>query len=411
MLTKFKLLAFILIVCTLFITGQQDTLPPSLSSPQEDALFFGMDVSQFQGEIDWDQVRQNETKIPFVFVKATESIGLVDPQFEKNWTGAKQAGILRGAYHFFDAEADAKAQAELFINTVKTLEENDLPPWLDLESDKFDKVDEVSCKNFIDSVFIWLDTVENGLGAKPIIYANPDFAEDYLTDPRFSRYALAVAQYDDGSGSPGLLGAWEGKTWTFWQYSPDGIVKGISEKVDQDRFNGSAQDLLDFIKNSRKKEIEVTLTADESKEPPAVEEKKETPAQTEPETPISKEEIKALPETEPGTPTVETTRFSDEINLGKIRFPRDFIHKNTDHEKGVYQVKLITKEKEETPSFQVYDNENKLLFEEMALVIPRKAKFGKFKYRISKRLLGNEYFMIRVTEPDKHIYAFFLIKK
>jgi lysozyme len=395
MLAKFKLLAVILIVCTLSITGQQDPSPLSPSSPQEDALLFGMDVSHFQGEINWVLVKQNEPEIAFVFIKATEGINFVDAHFEKNWTGAKQAGILRGAYHFFETEKDAKAQADLFINTVKTLEENDLPPWLDLESGKFSEVDEVAHDTYINNVFTWLEEVEKALGVKPIIYASPDFARDYLTDIKFSGYALVVAEYDTVSAAPKMWGAWEGKTWTFWQYSPDGKVKGVSDQVDLDKFNGSARELVNFAKNSRKEEIEVALTGDETKEPPDVEEKKETPAKTGPE-----------------TPTVETTSFSDEINLGKINFPRDFIHKQIDRKKGVYQVKLISKEYEDIPYFQVYDQENQLLFEEMALVIPRKGKFGKFKYRIRKRLVnGQEHFMIRVTRPDKYVYAFFFIKK
>jgi hypothetical protein len=240
-----------------------------------------------------------------------------------------------------------------------------------------------------------LEEVEKALGVKPIIYASPDFARDYLTDIKFSGYALVVAEYDTVSAAPKMWGAWEGKTWTFWQYSPDGKVKGVSDQVDLDKFNGSARELVNFAKNSRKEEIEVALTGDQTKGPPDVEEKKETPAKTGPE-----------------TPTVETTSFSDEINLGKINFPRDFIHKQIDRKKGVYQVKLISKEYEDIPYFQVYDQENQLLFEEMALVIPRKGKFGKFKYRIRKRLVNSqEHFMIRVTRPDKYVYAFFFIKK
>lgn len=425
MLAKFKLVAVILIVFTVFIAGQQD---PSTSSPQEDALLYGMDVSHFQGEINWDRVKQNVPEIAFVFIKATEGINFVDAHFEKNWAGAKQAGILRGAFHFFDTDKDAKAQADLFVNTVKTLEENDLPPLLDLESGKFNELDEVAHDHYINNVFTWLEEVEKALGVKPIIYASPDFARDYLTNKKFSGYAQVVAEYDTVSAAPKMWGAWEGKTWTFWQYSAQHKVKGITEPVNLAKFNGSAQVLSNFIKNSRKEEIQVTLAAEESQLPPAVEEKKAAPMKTEPETPISQEkkaepaekvpEIpidiekkETPPETEPEPPTVETTSFSDEIDLGNINFPRDFIHKQIHRKKGVYRVKLITKEYEDIPYFQVYDKDNQLLLEEMALVIPRKSKYGKFKYRVRRRIINNEHFMIRVTKPDRHIYAFFVIKK
>ena len=245
---QFKLLVVIIIILTFPGSGQKNPSTPSPSSPPEDALALGIDVSQFQGKIDWNQVKQNETKIAFVFVKATESTEFVDPLFPENWQGAKQAGIIRGAYHFFDAKQDAKTQAELFIKTVKKLEKNDLPPWLDLESGKFDEVDEVARKNFINSVFLWLDTVENGLGAIPIIYTSPDFARDYLTDKRFSRYALAAAEYDTDSTAPHLAGAWAGKTWTFWQYSERGTITGINGTVDLDRYNGSHEELMKFAK-------------------------------------------------------------------------------------------------------------------------------------------------------------------
>jgi|GEM_PF-947881 len=428
MLAKLKLMVIILTVCTLFLPGQKNPSTHSPSSPQEDALVFGMDVSHFQGEINWELVKKNEPKISFVFVKATEGINFVDAHFEKNWTRAKQAGILRGAYHFFESGKDAKAQADLFIDAVKKLEENDLPPLLNLESGKFDELDEVAHDNYINNVFTWLEEVEKALGVKPIIYASPDFARDYLTDIKFSGYALAAAEYDTVSAAPKMWGAWEGKTWTFWQYSLDHKVKGITDPVNLAKFNGSTRELVNFVKNSRKEEIEVTLTAGEAKEPPTVEEKKETPvktepeippvtekketpAKTEPEIPIVTEKKEAAPETEPELPTVETTSFSDEIDLGNINFPRDFIHKQMDHKKGVYQVKLITKEYEDIPFFQIYDKENQLLFEEMALVIPRKSKYGKFKYRVNRRILNNEHFMIRVTRPDKYLYAFFFIKK
>jgi lysozyme len=427
MLAKLKFLAVIFIICTFTVAGQQDSTP-SLSSPQGDALLFGMDVSHFQGEINWDQVKQNEPEISFVFIKATEGINSVDAHFEKNWTGAGQRGIMRGAFHFFKTDKNAKAQADLFINTVKTPEENDLPPLLDLESNRYSELDKDTLEKYINKVFTWLEEVEKALGVKPVIFAGPDFARDYLTDKRFSGYALVVADYDTVSAAPKMWGAWEGKTWTFWQYSADHKVKGIPDPVNLAKFNGSARELENFVKHSRKEEIEVTLTAAESKAPPVVEKKKEIPVKTEPEKPINiekketstktvpelpfdLEKKEAPPEKEPEPPTVETTSFIDEIDLGKINFPRDFIHSKTDYKKGVYQVKLITKENEDLPYFQVYDKENQLLFEEMALVMPRPGKYGKFKYRIRKMIVGNEYFMIRVTKPDTHIYAFFFIKK
>ena len=90
----------------------------------------GIDVAHWEPEIDWMKLRAQE--IRFAFIKATQAADYVDNKFLSHWTGAKQAGILRGAYHFIDPRVDGRLQAENFLRTVK-LEPGDLPPVLDLE--------------------------------------------------------------------------------------------------------------------------------------------------------------------------------------------------------------------------------------------------------------------------------------
>src|SRR5689334_1580650 len=87
----------------------------------------GIDVSHYQGVIDWNQVAEAGTA--FVFIKATEGTSYVDPQFQDNWSGAKAAGLLRGAYHFFQPGEDPQQQAEYFLSVVQTVP-GDLPPVL-----------------------------------------------------------------------------------------------------------------------------------------------------------------------------------------------------------------------------------------------------------------------------------------
>ena len=414
MSARITLAIVIFSVCAFFMMGQEQQLPKA-------AVVYGIDVSHFQGEINWDQVKQNKPKITFAFIKATEASDEVDTQFESNWNGAKRAGILRGAYHFFDAKSNPKAQADLFINTVKKLQENDLPPWLDLESGKFSETDEVAKKNFVNNVFTWLEEVEDALGARPLIYASPDFASEYLTDERFGDYSLVVAEYGMDSDAPRMLGAWQGKTWAFWQYFPQRLVKGITEKTDLDKFNGTAQALLKFTKSSssEKKIAYADLEKEKALARGAVEKQEaETTELPEEESPDLKtvettEETAAAP-TEKASPELKQWQelpALEEINIGKTRFPRDFIFKRADYKKGVYQVKLTWKEGHALPYFDVYDSNEQLLFTEMALVIDRGGKTGKFKPRIKKTLLpGSEYFMIKVTKPDQYLYAFFLVK-
>src|SRR4029077_6599664 len=95
----------------------------------------GIDVSKYQQMIAWDVVsamQVKKIKLGFVFIKATEGIGNTDPQFKRNWKRSKDAGMVRGAYHFFLATKDGRMQAENFIKAVD-LKTGDLPPVLDIE--------------------------------------------------------------------------------------------------------------------------------------------------------------------------------------------------------------------------------------------------------------------------------------
>src|ERR1700730_16847794 len=95
----------------------------------------GIDVSKYQNIIDWESVKDmkaNNMQISFAFIKATEGLGNEDAFFGRNWKKTKDAGLVRGAYHFFLATKSGKAQAENFINSVN-LEGGDLPPVLDVE--------------------------------------------------------------------------------------------------------------------------------------------------------------------------------------------------------------------------------------------------------------------------------------
>ena len=91
----------------------------------------GVDISHYDGTIDWTQVKA--AGISFAFAKATEGTSYVDPTFATNWAGMKAAGIVRGAYHFFDPAVDATSQVTYCLATVGTLEAGDLPIVLDFE--------------------------------------------------------------------------------------------------------------------------------------------------------------------------------------------------------------------------------------------------------------------------------------
>jgi lysozyme len=193
----------------------------------------GLDVSHFQGTVDWQQVFR--AGYAFAFIKATDGITYTDPMFATNWSGAKTAGLLRGAYHFFEANDDPQQQAENFLNVV-TFEAGDLPPVLDVESSSTSN--QVSTATIIQNITAWLQTVQKATGLTPILYTNSGYWNGLATT-EFSAYPLWIAEY--GVASPTLPSGWT--SWAFWQISQSGQIAGISTSVDLDLFQGSLQDL------------------------------------------------------------------------------------------------------------------------------------------------------------------------
>jgi lysozyme len=186
----------------------------------------GIDVSKWQGVVNWKQVQQ--AGMAFAFARATYGTSEVDSSFKDNWEGMKEAGIVRGAYHFFLAAEDPARQAEFFINTVGSLDPGDLPPVIDVESDSG-----VS-SNLVADVQTWLDAVAKGLGRTPIIYTAPSYWNANMNGD-FGNYPLWVAEY--GVAEPKAVSGWT--SWTLWQYSSTGKVGGVSNSVDLDYFNGT----------------------------------------------------------------------------------------------------------------------------------------------------------------------------
>jgi lysozyme len=195
----------------------------------------GIDVSKFQSIIDWESVKEmnvNNVQISFVFIKATEGLNNEDDYFGRNWKKAKQAGLVRGAYHYFLATKSGREQAENFINSV-TLGTGDMPPVLDIE-----QTYGVAADKLRDRVKEWLEVVQNYYGVTPIIYTNVEFYKQFLKDD-FDSYPLWVAHYLQKE-RPHIY-----RDWTFWQHDEGGRVNGIFNKVDFNVFNG---DSLEFRK-------------------------------------------------------------------------------------------------------------------------------------------------------------------
>ena len=190
----------------------------------------GIDVSKYQQNVRWEAVKQmkvNDVQLGFAFIKATQGTDRTDDVYRWNWKEAKDAGIARGAYHFYNPLQNGKSQAKHFINTVK-LESGDLPPVLDIEVTKG-----VNTKKLKKELKVWLNEVESHYKVKPIIYTNAGFYNNVLGND-FDSYPLWVAHYQEMI-QPGVT-----RNWAFWQHSDRGRVNGIAAAVDFNVFNGDS---------------------------------------------------------------------------------------------------------------------------------------------------------------------------
>ena len=191
-----------------------------------DIWLFGIDVSHYQGTIDWAEVKAGPTN--FAFIKATESGDSIDPLFAQNWAGAE--GLDRGAYHFFQPGVSGATQAENFLKAWKPAK-GDLLPVLDLET-----LGGASQAELLSEVDAWMSAVTEAIGGKlPILYTDPGFWPQIGNPTQYSDHPLWVADYTEAK-QPTLPDGWT--TYAVWQYSDTGSVKGVSGNCDVDLFNG-----------------------------------------------------------------------------------------------------------------------------------------------------------------------------
>jgi lysozyme len=195
----------------------------------------GVDVSVYQGSIDWTNVKK--AGIIFAYARANDGTSYTDPRFSSNWSGMKATGIIRGAYSFFEPSEDATAQANYFLSIIGTLQPGDLPPVLDVEV-----TDGESAATIAAGLTNWIKTVELATGRVPVIYTAPGFWNGLIGSTDFSAYPLWAANW--GVTCPTLPEGWA--NWAIWQYSDSGTIPGISGSVDLDEFNGSTSGILAF---------------------------------------------------------------------------------------------------------------------------------------------------------------------
>jgi lysozyme len=221
------------------------------------SLVHGVDVSVYEPKVDWLALRAQGFK--FAFIRATSSTGYVDPKFAEHWSGARAAGILRGAYHYLFGGQDARRQAELFIDTVG-MDKGELPPIVDLE-DAYNE--DVPNRQLMQTCKVFLDIIEGTFGRKPMVYSRRTYLEPRVSirgkAPSWAKdYDLWIAQYPfefDPARMPNVNmpkqpKGW--KDWKFWQYSETAIIDGVTNEfnqstaIDLNWFRGTEAELYQF---------------------------------------------------------------------------------------------------------------------------------------------------------------------
>ncbi len=196
----------------------------------------GIDISQYQGKVNWRKFDQTikGIRIDFLILRATMGDDQ-DNLFASNWSAIDTMNLAKGAYHYYRPNQNSTKQAENFIRQVK-LEKGDFRPILDIE-----KQSSIQSKERLrEGLRNWLRIVENHYGVKPIIYTGDAFFEHVLKGHGFKDYPLWVANYNP-------VMAPKSDYWVIWQFSEKGKVAGIPEKVDLNLMRGGERVLKNLL--------------------------------------------------------------------------------------------------------------------------------------------------------------------
>ena len=185
----------------------------------------GIDLSHYQGKVFWEAIGDN-TKMAFVYLKATEGGDRIDQTYEKNIQLAHQNGLKVGSYHFFRPKTELQKQLDNFKTQCRPGDQ-DLIPMIDVETNGG-----LGVQQFRDSLVVFLKMVEKAYKQKPLIYTGRNFYNKYLQH-LIDDYPLMVAMYSDQQ--PILA---DGRDYTAWQYTAKGRINGINGYVDKSRLMG-----------------------------------------------------------------------------------------------------------------------------------------------------------------------------
>ncbi|CAG6396706.1 Lysozyme M1 [Actinacidiphila cocklensis] len=220
--------------------GAPGAVTPNAANP------VGIDVSHYQGTINWTSVKS--AGISFAYIKATESTTYKDPTFNANYLNAYNAKVIRGAYHFARPDlSTGAAQATYFASHggAWSADNLTLPGMLDLEGGCYGK----SAASMQSWVLDFYNTYKANTGRDVVIYTSASWWNSCTGGwgGMSARSPLNVAHWTSAA-SPTIPSGFP--YWTFWQYTDSGSVSGISGAVDRDRFSGDSSRLLALANNT-----------------------------------------------------------------------------------------------------------------------------------------------------------------
>ncbi len=230
------LLAFL----TVFVLAKKKIIFINKWFVNENKSTIGVDISSYQGNVDMEKLKGQN--IEFVYIKATEGSTHQDKMFEENRKNAESADLLFGAYHFFSYDSAGSSQAENFINTVGEDVKGQLLPVVDVEYYGDKEENPPAKEDVIRELTVFLNTLEDRYGTKPMIYTRSDIYEKYLEE--FSgKYKVWIS-----SLYTPLRWNYKGD-WYIWQYLNRGLLEGYSggEKYIDLNVLNKEKDLNDLI--------------------------------------------------------------------------------------------------------------------------------------------------------------------
>ena len=230
------------LVAMLGVGGCDSDVGTSPYPAPTDYAIQGIDVSKYQGDVDWNAVAGSGVR--FAYIKATEGGDYLDEKFRQNWELSRASGIARGAYHFAYWCRPAEEQAAWFLANVPN-DPSALPPVLDVEWNPQSRTcpRKLPREQALAMMHTILSAMEQAYGKRPVIYTSVDFHRDVLQG-EFQDYPMWVRSV---RAYPSVK--YGDRHWNFWQHTATGSVPGVRGYVDRNCYYGSLDDWQNWLRN------------------------------------------------------------------------------------------------------------------------------------------------------------------